>query len=43
MWNSKSWPDGMPRQKNGVIASRQAPANTAAREVGLLSNFVNPM
>ena len=37
MWNSKSWPDGMPHQKNGMTASRQAPASTNAREIGFLS------
>jgi len=37
MWNSKSCPDGLPRQKNGVMASKQAPASTNAREIGVLS------
>ncbi len=39
MWNSKSCPDGLPRQKNGVIASRQAPASTRPREIGFLSKW----
>src|SRR4029077_1495792 len=39
MWNSKSCPDGLPRQKKGVMASRQAPANTKAREMGFLSKW----
>jgi hypothetical protein len=37
MWNSKSCPDGLPRQKNGAMASRQALASTNAREIGFLS------
>src|SRR5712671_4213858 len=37
MWNSKSCPDGLPRQKNGVMASRQTPASANAREIGFLS------
>jgi hypothetical protein len=39
MWNSKSWPEGLPHQKNGVMATRQAPANTTAREIGFLSKL----
>src|SRR5208282_378909 len=42
MWNSKSCPEGLPRQKNGVMAARQQPASTNARETGLLSNLHYP-
>jgi hypothetical protein len=42
MWKSKSCPEGLPQQKNGAMASRQAPARTSAREIGLLSNWDLP-
>ncbi len=39
MWNSKSCPEGLPHQKNGMIASRQTPASSNAREIGVLSSL----
>src|ERR1035437_7199319 len=39
MWNSKSWPDGLPHQKNGAMDSRQTPASSNAREIGVLSSL----
>ncbi len=39
MWNSKSCPEGLPHQKNGAMASRQTPANSNAREIGVLSSL----
>ena len=38
MWNSKSCPDGLPHQKNGMMANRQTPASRNAREIGVLSS-----
>src|SRR5260370_2948382 len=39
MWNSKSCPEGLPHQKDGAVASRQTPANSNAREIGVLSSL----
>src|ERR1019366_4111610 len=39
MWNSKSWPDGLPHQKNGAMDSRQTPASSNAREIRVLSSL----
>ena len=39
MWNSKSWPDGLPHQKNGAMDSRQTPASSNAREIGVLNSL----
>src|SRR5713226_9497044 len=39
MWNSKSCPEGLPHRKNGAMASRQAPANSNAREIGFLGKW----
>src|SRR5258707_1762694 len=39
MWNSKSWPEGLPHQKNGVMASRQMPASSNTREIELLGKW----
>jgi hypothetical protein len=38
-WNSKSCPDGLPRQRNGTIAAKEAPASSRARKVEFLSKW----
>src|SRR5271167_1419743 len=42
MWNSKSCPEGLPHQKNGAIASRQAQDKNKARGIGFSSNSSEP-
>src|ERR1022692_3709341 len=39
MWNSKSCPEGVPHQKNGVMARKQAVASRKARVIGLVGNL----
>src|SRR5262249_51843730 len=38
MWNSKSWPEGDPYQKKGVMARNETTAITVTREMEVLGN-----